>query len=127
MPNDGDDTISIVDATTLAEMARVPGGLVMTGVNTGWFETTAFVFAQLSGRSLSSIWIRRHGSARSRCQAGRKPASLLPDGAKLYVALGDKDSVAVIDTHKRRLAKMIEGAGDSPWGAHMVGTTNYCH
>ena len=38
VPNDADDTISIVDPAGRAELARVPGGLVMTGVTTGWFE-----------------------------------------------------------------------------------------
>ena len=117
VPNDGDDTISIVDATTLAEMARVPGGLVMTGVNTGWFETTAFVFARTQ-RQIIVIDLDQAARVGEIPLPGRPEAGVTtPDGAKLYVALGDKDSVAVIDTHKRRLAKMIEGAGDSPWGA----------
>ena len=50
-----------------------------------------------------------------------------PDGAKLYVALSDTDQVAVIDVRARKLIATIDGVGDEPWGATMIGALNYCH
>ena len=49
----------------------------------------------------------------------RKTWSTCPCGA-----LAD---VAVIDTQRRELVKMIDGVGEEPWGATMVGAINYCH
>ena len=50
-----------------------------------------------------------------------------PDGAKLYVALGGSDQVAVIDTRTATLVGTIDDVGTEPWGATMVGAFNYCH
>lgn len=127
VPNDADDTISIVDPARLAEVARVPGGLVMTGVTTGWFETTAFVFARTQRKGIV-IDLDQGGIVGEIKLPGRPEAGVTtPDGAKIYVALGDDNAVAVIDTRERRLTTVIEGVGEHPWGAHMVGTINYCH
>jgi YVTN family beta-propeller protein len=43
------------------------------------------------------------------------------------VALSESDQVAVIDMRTRKLVKMIDGVGDEPWGATMLGALNYCH
>ena len=127
VPNDADDTISIVDPTGPAELARVPGGLVMTGVTTGWFETTAFVFARTQ-REAIVIDLDQGRRVGEIALPGRPEAGVtVPDGSKVYVALGDKDAVAVIDTRARRLTTVIEGMAGHPWGAFMVGTINYCH
>ena len=50
-----------------------------------------------------------------------------PDGTKLYVALSDADTVAVIDVAAKAVTATIDGVGEEPWGAHMVGAVNYCH
>jgi len=50
-----------------------------------------------------------------------------PDGAKLYVALSGANRVAVIDTVRREVIKMIGGVGTEPWGATMAGGDGYCH
>jgi YVTN family beta-propeller protein len=48
-------------------------------------------------------------------------------GTKLYVALAGSDRLAVIDLQERRLATMIEGVGDQPWGVNMARALSYCH
>ena len=127
VPNDADDTISVIDPARLTEIARVPGGLVMTGVTTGWFETTAFVFARTQRKAIV-IDLEQGARVGEIKLPGRPEAGVTtPDGGKIYVALGDENGVAVIDTRERRLTTVIEGVGDYPWSAYMVGTINYCH
>ncbi|MEK0084479.1 beta-propeller fold lactonase family protein [Benzoatithermus flavus] len=127
VPNNGDATVSIVDTATLAEVARVAGAAEMTGVNTGWFETTAFVLSR-GERKAVILDLERNDRAGEIALPGTPETGVTtPDGTKLYVALSDADAVAVIDTRARRLLKVIDGVGHGPWGAHMMGAANYCH
>lgn len=127
VPNNGDATVSIVDTDMLAEVARLPGAAEMTGVNTAWFDTTAFVLSR-GERKAVVLDLEKNASAGEIALPGAPETGVVtPDGAKLYVALGDADAVAVIDTRERRLAKVIGGVGRGPWGAHMMGAANYCH
>jgi YVTN family beta-propeller protein len=127
VPNDGDDTVSIVDTVSLEEVARVPGARVMTGVTMGWFETTAFVLAR-SERQVMVVDLEKGERVGEIALPGRPEAGVTTaDGSKLYVVLGDRNRVAVIDARTRRLTTVIDEVGQSPWGASIVGTTNYCH
>jgi hypothetical protein len=50
-----------------------------------------------------------------------------PDAERLYIALSDIDRVAVVDILQGRVESLIDGVGDAPWGATLVGARNYCH
>lgn len=129
VPNNGDETVSVFSTTApFKEVARLKGTADMTGVNTGWFETTAFVIGRGSDKivMLDLVDMKNVGSIDI---PGATPETgvTTPDGAKLYVALSGTNEVAVIDTRSRKLVKRIAGVGKDPWGAHMVGALNYCH
>lgn len=129
VPNNGDQTVSVFSTTSpFDEVARLEGVGDMTGVNTGWFETTAFVIGRGSD-TIGVIDLTTMTNAGEIEIPGGSPETgvTTPDGTKLYVALSGTDEVAVIDTHERKLIKRISGVGDDPWGAHMVGALNYCH
>lgn len=127
VPNDGDDSVSIVDTATLREVARVPGARVMSGIATGWFETTAFVFAR-SEREVKVIDLDKAAGAGDIALPGRpEGGATTADGRKLYVALSDQNRVAVIDARTRRLVSVIDAVGHYPWSAVVVGTSNFCH
>jgi YVTN family beta-propeller protein len=127
VPNNGDATVSIVDTETLEEVARLEGAPSMTGVNTGWFGTTAFVLSR-EARAALVVDLERGERAGEIALPGMPETGVTtPDGAKLYVALSDVGAVAVIDTRERRLVRVVENVGDGPWGAHMTGAANYCH
>ena len=47
VPNNGDETVSVFStASPFKEVARLKSAADMTGVNTGWFDTTAFVISR---------------------------------------------------------------------------------
>lgn len=126
-PNNGDETISVVSTASLEEVARFPGAADMTGVNSGWFETVAFVISRGEDK-LVVLDLETMQPAGEIALAGSPETGVTtPDGTKLYVALSEADEVAVIDVKTRAVIKRIGDVGDGPWGAHMVGALNYCH
>ena len=127
VPNNGDRTLSVVSTATLEVVATLPAAEDVTGVNTGWFETTAFALSR-AGRKAVVYDLEAMARVGEIALPGTPETGVTtPDGAKLYVALSDTDQVAVIDVRKRELAKIIDGVGDEPWGTMMTGTVNYCH
>ncbi len=129
VPNNGDETVSIFSTTApFKEVARLQGSEDMTGVNTGWFDTTAFVIGRGSN-SITVIDLEKMENVGVIEIPGGTPETgvTTPDGTKLYVALSGTNEVAVIDTKTRTLIKKITNVGDEPWGAHIVGALNYCH
>ena len=127
VPNNGDRTLSVISTATLEVVATLPAAEDVTGVNTGWFETTAFALSR-AGRKAVVYDLEAMARVGEIALPGTPETGVTtPDGAKLYVALSDTDQVAVIDIRKRELAKIIDGVGDEPWGTMMTGTVNYCH
>lgn len=126
-PNNGDQTVSIVSTSSLEEVARLPGAADMTGVNTGWFETTAFVVSRGDDKLVVLDLMTMEAAGEIDLPGSPETGITTPDGTKLYVALSDVDEVAVIDVQKRELIKRIGDVGSEPWGTHMVGALNYCH
>jgi YVTN family beta-propeller protein len=127
VPNNGDRTLSVISTATLDVVATLPAAEDVTGVNTGWFETTAFALSR-AGRKAVVYDLEAMARVGEIALPGTPETGVTtPDGAKLYVALSDSDQVAVIDIRKRELAKIIDGVGDEPWGTMMAGTLNYCH
>jgi len=129
IPNNGDETVSVFSTTApYKEVARLKGAADMTGVNTGWFETTAFVISRGDDKVviLDPVDMKNAGEIKL---PGATPETAVtsPDGTRLYVALSGTNEVAVIDTRARKLLHKIKNVGKEPWGAHMVGSLNYCH
>ncbi len=127
VPNNGDGTVSVVATASLREVARLRGGEDMTGVNTGWFETTAFVISRGERRLHVLDLVEMRNAGEIPLPGVPETGVTTPDGLKLYVALSSTDQVAVIDTRRRRLVRLVDGVGDEPWGTFMVGSLNYCH
>jgi YVTN family beta-propeller protein len=127
VPNNGDATVSVVSTSTLEEVARLPGAEDMTGVNTGWFETTAVVISRGEDKALVYDLETMAKVGEIALSGAPETGVTTPDGTKLYVALSETDQVAVIDLRQRALVKTIDDVGDEPWGASMIGALNYCH
>jgi YVTN family beta-propeller protein len=127
VPNNGDRTLSVISTAALELVATLPAAEDVTGVNTGWFETTAFALSR-AGRKAVVYDLEAMAKVGEIALPGTPETGVTtPDGAKLYVALSDTDQVAVIDIRARELIKTIDGVGDEPWGAMMIGALNYCH
>ncbi len=129
VPNNGDETVSIFSTTApYKEVARLKGAADMTGVNTGWFETKAFVISRGDNKVVILDLINMKNIGEIRLKNGSpETAVVTPDGSKLYVALSGTNELAVIDTRHGKLLRKIKNVGKEPWGAHMVGALNYCH
>jgi YVTN family beta-propeller protein len=127
VPNNGDRTLSVISTATLEVVATLPAAEDVTGVNTGWFETTAFALSR-AGRKAVVYDLEAMVKVGEITLPGTPETGVTtPDGAKLYVALSDTHQVVVIDIRAGALIKTIDGVGDEPWGAMMMGTLNYCH
>jgi len=127
VPNNGDATVSVVSTASLEVVATLPGAEDMTGINTGWFETTAFVISRGEDKALILDLETLQPAGEIALPGTPETGVVTPDGTKLYVALSEADQVAVIDVRARKLIKMIDGVGEEPWGTSMVGAVNYCH
>jgi YVTN family beta-propeller protein len=127
VPNNGDRTLSVISTAALEVVATLPAAEDVTGVNTGWFETTAIALSR-AGRKAVVYDLEAMARVGEIALPGTPETGVTtPDGAKLYVALSDTDQVAVIDVRARALIRTIDRVGDEPWGAMMIGALNYCH
>ncbi len=127
VPNNGDETVSIVSTETLTEVARLPGAADMTGVNAGLLDTRAFVISRGDDKALVIDLVTMRLAGEIALPGTPETGVVTPDGTKLYVALSDAGTVAVIDVRAQAVTTTIEGVGAEPWGAHMAGAVNYCH
>jgi YVTN family beta-propeller protein len=127
VPNNGDATLSVVSTATLEVVATLPAAEDMTGVNSGWFETTAFVISRGEDKALVYDLVTMQPAGEIALPGTPETGVTTPDGRKLYIALSGSNQVAVIDVRERKLVKMIDDVGEEPWGATMVGAIGYCH
>ena len=127
VPNNGDRTLSVIATASLEVVATLPGAEDVTGVNTGWFETTAFALSRAEKKAVVYDLEAMARVGEIALPGTPETGVTTPDGAKLYVALSDTDQVAVIDVRARRLSGTIDDIGEEPWGATMIGALNYCH
>ena len=127
VPNNGDATVSVISTSSLEVVATLPGAEDMTGINTGWFETLAFVISRGENKLVVLDLVAMKAVGEIALPGTPETGVTTPDGKTLYVALSDTDQVAVIDVRRRQLVKTIDDVGDEPWGAAMAGALNYCH
>ena len=127
VPNNGDATVSVISTSSLEVVATLPGAEDMTGINTGWFETLAFVISRGENKLVVLDLVEMKAVGEIALPGTPETGVTTPDGKTLYVALSDTGQVAVIDVRRRQLVKTIDDVGDEPWGAAMAGALNYCH
>jgi YVTN family beta-propeller protein len=127
VPNNGDRTLSVISTAALEVVATLPAAEDVTGINTGWFETAAFALSRAENKAVVYDLQAMTRAGEIALPGTPETGVTTPDGTKLYVALSDTDQVAVIDVRARELIGTINGVGDEPWGAMMVGALNYCH
>ncbi|MBR72955.1 MAG: hypothetical protein CMM30_08460 [Rhodospirillaceae bacterium] len=127
VPNNGDRTISVFSTKTLEEIARLPGGEDMTGINIGWFDSLAYVISRGENKLIVLDLISMKKVNEIPLLSTPETGVITPDGKKLYVALSSSDEVAVVDVRQMKIVKRIGNVGEEPWGVHMLGAINYCH
>jgi len=126
-PNNGDQTISIIDLKANKVAATLEAGPDMTGVN--YAAGKAFVISSTSG--MVYVYDMNSLKPAGRIKIGTnnqlETATTDTKEEKLYLADSTENSVVVIDAKTNTFTK-IGNVGLYPWGTHiMESKDNYCH
>lgn len=126
VPNNGERTVSVIDTTSLEVAATLPGAGDVTAVDTGWFDSVAFLISRSERKAIVIDLMAMTVAGAIELPGEPDPGVVTPDGRKLYIAL-NSGKVAVIDTRARKLTAVIEGMNEGLWGITMGHSNNYCH
>ncbi len=129
VPNNGDETISVIDVAKQTVIATLRAGPGMTGINFDGKGRKAYAF---SSGEYGTVLIydladlREAGQRRLGPNVSLETATTTPDGRKIYLASSTDNSVYVIHTASDEITR-IPNVGESPWATTMLGTYQYCH
>ena len=126
-PNNGDDTISIIDLQAGKVAATLEAGENMTGVN--FAAGKAFVISSTSGfvyvYDMKSL--RPAGRIKVGTNIQLETATTDTKDEKLYLADSTENAVVIIDAKTNGIEKVMN-VGLYPWGTHVMDSKdNYCH
>jgi YVTN family beta-propeller protein len=126
-PNNGDETISIIDLQANKVAATLEAGPDMTGVN--FAAGKAFVISSTSGfvYQYDMKTLRPAGRIKIGTNIQLETATTDTKEEKLYLAESTTNSVVIIDA-KTGLFEKVANVGLFPWGTHIMDSKdNYCH
>jgi YVTN family beta-propeller protein len=126
-PNNGDETISIIDLQANRVAATLEAGPDMTGVN--FAGGKAFVISSTSGFVYVYNMQTLKPAGRIRIGVNIQLETATTDAAdeKLYLAESTTHSVVIIDA-KTEAVERVTNVGMFPWGTHIMDSKdNYCH
>jgi YVTN family beta-propeller protein len=126
-PNNGDQTISIIDLRTDKVAATLEAGPDMTGVN--FAAGKAFVISSTSGFVYVYDMKSLRPAGRMKIGSNIQLETATTDTAdeKLYLADSTENAVVVIDAKAQTFEKIMN-VGLFPWGTHIMDSKdNYCH
>jgi YVTN family beta-propeller protein len=127
-PNNGDQTISIIDLKANKVAATLEAGPNMTGVN--FAAGKAFVISSTSGfvyvYDMSSL--RPAGRIKIGVNINLETATTDTQDQKIYLADSTENAIVIIDAKTQQFEKITENVGLFPWGTHIMDSKdNYCH
>lgn len=126
-PNNGDETISIIDLRTNRVAATLEAGPDMTGVN--FAAGKAFVISSTTGfvyvYDMNSL--KPAGRIKIGTNIQLETATTDTKDEKLYLADSTENAVVIIDAKTNAFEKVMN-VGLYPWGTHIMDSKdNYCH
>ena len=126
-PNNGDETISIIDLKSNTVAATLEAGPNMTGVN--FAAGKAFVISSTSGfvyvYDMSSL--KPAGRIKMGTNIQLETATTDTKDEKLYLAESTNHEVIIIDAKTNGIER-VKNVGLYPWGTHIMDSKdNYCH
>jgi YVTN family beta-propeller protein len=127
VPNNGDETISIIDIKANKVAATLEAGPNMTGVN--FAAGKAFVISSTSGfvyvYNMSSL--RPAGRIKLGSNIQLETATTDTADQKIYLAESTTNEVVIIDARTEAVER-VGNVGLFPWGTHIMDSKdNYCH
>jgi YVTN family beta-propeller protein len=126
-PNNGDQTISIIDLAANKVAATLEAGENMTGVN--FAAGKAFVISSTSGfvYVYDMKTLRPAGRLKIGTNIQLETATTDTADQKLYLADSTENAVVIIDAKSEAVEKVFN-VGLFPWGTHIMDSKdNYCH
>jgi YVTN family beta-propeller protein len=126
-PNNGDQTISIIDLQADKVVATLEGGENMTGVN--FAGGKAFVISSTSGfvYTYDMKSLRPAGRIKIGTNIQLETATTDTADEKIYLADSTENAVVIIDAKTNGIEKVMN-VGLFPWGTHIMDSKdNYCH
>src|SRR6266850_1260778 len=126
-PNNGDETVSIIDLHANKVAATLEAGPNMTGVN--FAAGKAFVISSTAGMvyvyDMNSL--RPAGRMKIGTNIQLETATTDTKDEKLYLADSTENAVVIIDAKTQQFEKVMN-VGLFPWGTHIMDSKdNYCH
>jgi YVTN family beta-propeller protein len=128
VPNFGDQTVSMLNGTSHAVVATMPGDQQAFGVNyTSVAPDKAFVMNRI--RRDIAVVDTSLGVVTDRIDVGgnTETASTTPDGKLIVAAVSGADKVVVIDAATNQVIKTFDSVGKYPWSVTIPRGQNYCH
>src|SRR5213083_1568759 len=126
-PNNGDETISIIDLQANKVAATLEAGPGMVGVN--FAAGKAFVISSTSGfvYVYDMKTLRPTGRLKIGTNIQLETATTDIADQKLYLADSTENAVVIIDAKTETFEKILN-VGLFPWGTHIMDSKdNYCH
>src|SRR5262247_802108 len=126
-PNNGDETISIIDLAAQKVAATLEAGPNMTGVN--FAAGKAFVISSTSGFVYVYNMSTLRPAGRMKIGSNIQLETATTDAAdeKLYLADSTENAVVIINAKDQTFEKVFS-VGLFPWGTHIMDSKdNYCH
>ena len=126
-PNNGDETISIIDLENAKVAATLEAGPDMTGVN--FAAGKAFVISSTSGflYVYDMKTLRPAGRIKIGSNIQLETATTDTADEKIYLADSTENAVVIIDAKTERFEKVLN-VGLFPWETHIMDSKdNYCH
>ena len=128
VPNNDDQTVSVIDVKSNKVITTFPGGEGMTGINFVNGGKKAYIISQ-SESALYVIDLEKYKELK-RIKFGEglmlETATTTPDGKTVYLACSTNNSVYVIDGMTDNYTR-ISDVGLSPWAVEIIGGNSYCH
>src|SRR6266487_2096034 len=127
-PNNGDETISIIDLKANKVAATLEAGPGMVGVN--FAGGKAFVISHSTGfvYVYNMETLRPAGRIKIGTNVNQETATTDTADQKLYLADSTENAVVIIDGKTEAVEKITENVGLYPWGTHIMDSKdNYCH
>jgi YVTN family beta-propeller protein len=126
-PNNGDETISIIDLRSNSVAATLEAGPNMTGVN--FAAGQAFVISSTTGfvyvYDMNSL--KPAGRIKIGTNVQLETATTDTAEQKLYLAESTNHEVVIIDARTHAIER-VGNVGLFPWGTHVMDSKdNYCH
>src|SRR5580765_4107867 len=126
-PNNGDQTISIIDLASNKVAATLEAGENMTGVN--FAAGKAFVISSTTGfvYVYNMKTLRPAGRIKIGSNIQLETATTDTADEKIYLADSTENAVVIIDAKTQAFEKVLN-VGLFPWGTHIMDSKdNYCH